>query len=346
MFISVIIPTRNRQELLSIALDSLLYQTIEPEEFEVIVIDNGSTDNTALICKEYENKFHSLTYAVETNDGLHNARHRGLDLAKGDILAYIDDDVKTFPTWLNSIKKAFQDSNVVLVGGKVLPDFQSSPPWWISKMWTTVNNNGKTLGFLSLIDLGDEIKKIHPIFVFGCNFSIRKHILLEAGGFHPDSLPQNLIICRGDGECWTAKYIFQKGYTALYHPKASVYHIIPPGRLTIEYFCKRAFNEGISTSYNSLRYPLPLHLHQDEYEQNQKQKRQSISIKSILIKILRFLKLLQIKEYKFTKIMKQINLCQENGFKYHNELALKNPVLMEWVKRKTYFSASAFPIEE
>ena len=91
------------------------------------------------------------------------------------------------------------------------------------------------------MDFGDKIKEINPSYVFGCNFSIRKNILLEAGGFHPDGMPQEIIKYRGDGESYVSKYIEKNGYKTIYNPKASVYHLASTDRMTKKYFAKRAF---------------------------------------------------------------------------------------------------------
>ncbi len=332
MFLSVIIPTRDRPVLLGKALESLAVQTYPREKFEVIVVDNGSMDNTALTCQPYKKKFKHFTYTREENPGLHNARHKGFFSAKGDVLVFIDDDVEPFPTWLEGIEEAFAKTSTVLVGGKVLPAFQSPPPWWVTKMWKNENGYGKTLGYLSLLDFGDKTREIPPWFVYGCNFAIRKKVLLEAGGFHPDSMPAELIKYRGDGESWICRYVFQKSYTALYHPKASVYHVIPPGRLTLDYFRQRAFIEGITKSYEVERYGIPL-------------QREKI-IKAFRFRILKPLKTLvktnfsfpaALEEYRFNKIMKAINRSFKQGFIYHRDLSARDPELNGWIKKENYY---------
>jgi glycosyltransferase involved in cell wall biosynthesis len=332
MFLSVIIPTRNRAACLERVLDSLGNQTYAREKYEIIVVDNGSTDKTASACQPYKQNFRHFTYTFEEKPGLHNARHKGLFSAKGDVLVFIDDDVEPFPTWLEGIREAFVETSAVLVGGKDLPRFQAPPPWWVTKMWKKENGYGKTLTFLSLLDFGDSPREIRPWFVFGCNFAIQKKVLLEAGGFHPDSMPPELIKYRGDGESWICRYIYQKGYTALYHPKASVYHVIPPGRLTLDYFLQRAFIQGITRSYEVERYGIP-------------PQRKKI-IKTFRLGILKPFKTLVktnfsfpgiLEEYRFNKIMKAIDRSFKQGFIYHRDMTGRDPELRGWVKKENYY---------
>lgn len=250
MKLSVIIPTVNRGGLLDKALDSIAKQTLDQNLFEVIVVDNGSTDSTELIVNSFMGKIKNLVYIYDKNPGLHVGRHRGLFAAKADILVYGDDDIEATPTWLEGVIESFEDEKVALVGGKNLPKFEVEPPQWIKCLW----EKDKKIEYLSIIDLGEQKKEISPAFVFGCNFSIRKSVLQEAKGFHPDGMPKNLIKYRGDGETYVAKFIQNRGYKALYNPKASVYHFVPKERMTKDYFKMRAFLEGISQSYTDIRY--------------------------------------------------------------------------------------------
>jgi glycosyltransferase involved in cell wall biosynthesis len=252
MMLSVIIPTRNRSKELKLAVESFEKQTLARHLFEIIIVDNGSTDDTQSVVANLA-KNEKTKYFYEATPGLHSARHAGFREAASDILVYVDDDIEAFPTMLEAINKAFLDDNVALVGGKCLPKFESEPSQWLMRMWRPDAHGNRMLDALSLIDLGDQPKEINPEFVFGCNFSIRRRVLLEAQGFHPDGMPDQLIRYRGDGETYVANFIAAKGYKAKYVPLASVYHRVPSSRATIEYLCKRAFSQGISDSYTAIR---------------------------------------------------------------------------------------------
>lgn len=253
MNLSVIIPTRNRAELLDKALRSLVDQTMPQSDFEVIVVDNGSTDRTLEVVASYKSRMGSLRYFLEQEPGLHVGRHKGLAEAASDLLVYADDDIEAFPTWLQAIESSFGDEQVVLVGGKCLPAFEAEPAGWLRAMWAPNARGERILAYLSLIDLGDGAMAVSPYHVFGCNFAIRRSVLVEAGGFHPDAMPQELIRFRGDGESYVLDFVKAKGLKAHYNPSASVKHWVPADRMTPEYFRRRAFSQGISDSYAAIR---------------------------------------------------------------------------------------------
>ncbi len=252
MNLSVIIPTRNRSDLLKSTLLSISCQNFTQNDFEVLVIDNGSTDNTKEIVNSFKDKIQNLKCFYEPAPGLHVGRHKGLKEASADIIVYADDDIEAFPTWLEGIWESFQDGKVALVGGNNLPKYETSPPIWVESLWS-YNQYGKHNGYYSLIDFGDVQKEIDPYFVFGCNFSIRKSTLLEFGGFHPDAMPREKIKYRGDGESYISAQILKKGYKTVFNPKASVFHYVPSARMSKDYLYHRGFIQGISNSYSAIR---------------------------------------------------------------------------------------------
>lgn len=250
--LSVIIPTCDRAGLLSKCLDSLLEQSFPADDFEVIVADNGSQDDTAKVCDAYRPRFARFKYLCDARPGLHVARHIGLKNASADILAYTDDDARAFPTWISGIVEAFEDPGVALAGGACLPEFDCPPPEWMESLWRK-NRYGKYIGHYSLIDFGNGPLEISPQFVWGCNFSIRKSALLEAGGFHPDSMPAEMIKFRGDGETAVSNFLCEKKRRAVYNPAASVYHLVGSKRMTPEYLYERNFAQGVSQSFADIR---------------------------------------------------------------------------------------------
>lgn len=295
-------------------LESIRNQTLAPDKFEVIIVDNGSDDKTRVIWESYLEQIKNVSYVFEAKPGLHRGRHTGMRIATGDILVFADDDIQALPTWLEGIAEAFENQNVILVGGKCLPLFESQPPSWLDHLWQKQTSDGRILPFLSLLDIGDSIKEISPFYVFGCNFSIREHVLLEAGGFHPDAMPSKLIRYRGDGETYVSQFISKKKYQALYHPNASVYHRVSNERMTESYFCQRSYIQGISDSYTQLR--------------NGGLKYHWIMLALRTIKRLPLFckERLQARAYK----------AYIKGYRFHQAEVRRDPELHEWVNRKNY----------
>jgi len=333
VFLSVIIPTRNRADYLEDALESILVQTLKPEFYEVIVIDNGSVDNTRGIVDklnlQHENR---IKYIFEEEPGLHVGRHRGAKEAKGEILVYADDDIIASQEWLSAIQNAFKDPEVVLVGGKILPKWEGQIPEWINLFKSKVEW-GWTIGYLSLLDFGDETKIISPGYVYGCNYSIRKTVLFECGGFHPDGMPQELIQYRGDGETALSRVIKGRGYKSLYEPKASVFHWVPSERLSVDYFCRRAFNQGISDSYTEIRAKYGL---SNIFSQPSNQT--PFPIWKNIKKMIRFFLFWKSNKASHKHpIVRRVNKAYAEGKSFHRKKAEQDPELLKYILKENYF---------
>ena len=192
--VSVVICTYNRDKFIGEALNCLAKQTLPAEQFEIIVVDNNSTDNTATIAKKFiaEHPELNMRYVLEPNKGLSFARNRGIEEAKAPIITYIDDDAEATPGFLESIVKFMQaDKTVAGIGGKVIPKYsESEEPKWMSKYLN---------GLVGLMDYGPTPKRFDSSMKYpaGCNMTYTKEILQKAGGFN------NQLTFRSDD-----KYIF------------------------------------------------------------------------------------------------------------------------------------------
>lgn len=233
----------------------MINQTLSPNRFEVIVVDNGSDDGTEnVVSLATEFCPFCIRYLQVNAPGLHAARHAGMNNTTSDLLVFADDDIVPTDTWLEGVHEGFTVHGAQMVGGKNLPLWESPPPRWLYEKWRQGDSTGRcVLAYLSVIDLGDEVQNVSPLMIFGCNFSVKRSLLEEARGFHPDAMPDELIHLRGDGESHVSRHMISMGVPAFYHPKASVFHRVTPQRMTIEYFGKRAFNQGISDSFSNLR---------------------------------------------------------------------------------------------
>jgi len=117
--VSVIIPTHNREKLLSKAVGSVIEQTFQ--DFEVIIVDDGSTDNTRKVISEFSAKDERILYIYQQNQGVASARNKGISIARGAYIAFLDSDDRMLPNRLEEQVKLLDiNKNIGLVYGSML----------------------------------------------------------------------------------------------------------------------------------------------------------------------------------------------------------------------------------
>jgi glycosyltransferase involved in cell wall biosynthesis len=241
--ISAIICTHNRDRYLGLAIDSLLAQTLAPESFEIIVIDNASTDTTRSVV-EARQASGQVRYIYESKLGLSTARNTGAETAIAPILAYLDDDAVATPEWLAELLVAYeQDDRLAIAGGKVTliwTDGITAPNWLSSEL----------AGNLGSYDLGNSDR---PITVpgqtpRGLNYSIRQSFLQQVGGFDPNlgRCGTNLL---SNEELHMTALALGNQWNVAYLPKALVAHHVAPERVNRAWFLQRGWWQGISECY-------------------------------------------------------------------------------------------------
>jgi len=133
--VSVVIATYNRASILPAALESILNQDTQGATYEVILVDNNSTDRTGEIAKSFiDSSDGKLRYIFEPNQGVSFARNAAIEKARAPIIAFFDDDVQIAPNWIATIKRTLDShQEVSCIGGKVLPRWESDPPVWLTR---------------------------------------------------------------------------------------------------------------------------------------------------------------------------------------------------------------------
>jgi len=242
MQISAIICTHNRDTYLGAAIDSLLVQDFA-HDFEVVVVDNGSSDRTHAVV-EQRTQNPRLKYIFEPVIGLSVARNTGAQAACGEILAYLDDDAVARADWLQALYSAYQNnSTLAIAGGKVTLLWPEGiqPPRWLS---TGLAAN------LGAYDLGESIVYIENpgLTPRGLNYSIRRSFLTEIGGFdtHLGRVGKKLL---SNEELQMTELALQRGWQVAYLPNALVAHNVSPERLRRSWFFSRGWWQGISECY-------------------------------------------------------------------------------------------------
>src|SRR5215470_3907373 len=132
--LSVLICTYNRCQTLAATLESVAAQVVPPSlGWEILVIDNNSSDETRRVVEEFQGRFSNrIRYLFEPEQGLSHARNAGIREAKGEILAFFDDDELADAHWLQNLTANLHSGEWAGAGGKVLPPVGFSPPRWLS----------------------------------------------------------------------------------------------------------------------------------------------------------------------------------------------------------------------
>lgn len=239
--LSAIICTHDRYDLLPEAIDSLLRQDTPPGVIEIIVVDNSTDQAAAADFARHYAGTAGLTYLVEAQPGLSNARNVGVAAARGGIVAFIDDDARAAPNWAGEMiaAHAAYPGQAGIVGGRVLPRWHSAPPRWLGP---------ELYGYLSLLDLGDERRELKAgETLVGCNLSFDRAALVAAGGFSTrlGRIGSGATLLSNE-ELEAANRITRAGKLSIYAPGAVVEHIVQPDRLTQEWFRRRAAWQAVS----------------------------------------------------------------------------------------------------
>lgn len=233
--ISVIICTYNRASFLPKALSSLCDTTCS--DYEVIVVDNNSTDDTALTVKSIADSNPHIRYIFEPNQGLSNARNRGIEEARGDIFLFLDDDAFVEKDYLSALEGYIADyPEAGVYGGRILPYFDGcSKPKWLSR-WS--------MGWLSALDLGVKVKPFAKgKYPFGGNNAIKRSVIEQCGGFNP-SLGRNGTTMSGGEEKDLFNRVRKAGIAIIYCPKMLLHHIIRESRTTMAFVDRYAQGIG------------------------------------------------------------------------------------------------------
>lgn len=240
--ISAIICTHNRDQYLGAAIDSLLSQQTD-KAFEIIVVDNASTDHTRTVIQS--RLPHPALHSVyEPRLGLSIARNTGAAHAQGEVLAYLDDDAIASPQWLHVLSAAFQqDEHLAIAGGRIAliwPPSLSRPAWLSDNL----------TGCLGAYDLGDTPRPIHHAGLTprGLNYAIRRTFFDQVGGFnrHLGRRGNRLL---SNEELYMTEQALQQGWRVLYLPEAEVSHQVAPERVRPVWFLRRSWWQGISECY-------------------------------------------------------------------------------------------------
>lgn len=241
MKFSFITCTYNRAENLKRTLESLCCQTFDPSDYEIIIVDNNSSDNTAEVCLTYKEEYfdNKIVYLKEFNQGLSFALNRGIKEAKGEFLIYIDDDETIGPKHLERLADYLQQyKDAVLIGTQVVPIYEGSEPYWMSHF------TQRLIG--GYFDAGKEVKKLDKGNYPGTGHTIIKRSLYDLYGYYNTDLGRTGTSLMGAEDKDMIFRLISNNIECYYFPDIPIYHHIPKNKLTDEFFDKLTYSIGKS----------------------------------------------------------------------------------------------------
>ena len=239
--LSLIVCTYNRDKYLYGALKCIAENGYPEADYEIVLVNNMSTDNTEAECQRFSSDYPMVDfrYFVETDQGLSFARNRGIKESRGDVLVFLDDDSYIQPGYLSHLQRQLSEHpEADAFGGKIDPIFESGEaPKWLSK-WN--------YSWVSAIDLGDKVCRFEgKTFPIGANMGMKKSLLDMVGVFNTQ-LGRSKKNLMGGEEKDLFERIRHQGGHIYYFPDVVVHHVIPPTRTTTDYV--RRLGEGVGKS--------------------------------------------------------------------------------------------------
>jgi glucosyl-dolichyl phosphate glucuronosyltransferase len=228
--ISAIVCTYNRCAVLKESLSRIDCQQANGLRYEIIVIDNNSTDDTRQVIEAFAASSRcSIRYIFEPRQGVSHARNAGIAAARAPLLAFFDDDVLVSSDWLAQIKQTFDlHTDIDFVGGKVLPRWENPPPVWLTHdNWAPI----------AAQDYGDEpfvLDVTTTVGLISANLAIRREALDEVGWFHTElQRVKDGIGSMEDQEL--LERLARAGKRGLYAPQLVVWADVPEPRMRLAY---------------------------------------------------------------------------------------------------------------
>lgn len=241
MKITATISTYNRERYLPQLFDSLLRQTIDKEDFEVVFVNNNSPGNTEELALNFQKDHPEIqfSYHLETNQGLSFGRNRGIQESKGELITFLDDDAFPADDYLEKLVQYFSNyPNAAAIGSKILLHWEGEKANWENKYINQI---------LGYYNLGNEPKIIHfPDYPRGSNMTFRKGVFDKIGLFNTQLGRIGRQMLGGEEKELFARISMDKNLEVRYVPDALVYHCVPEERTTHEFVKTQAVGIGRS----------------------------------------------------------------------------------------------------
>lgn len=245
-FASVLVCTRNRSTDLTACCAGILAIDYPPERWELVIVDNGSTDDTRQVAEGVRQQAPDRVRVIEELElGLSAARNAAVRAARGEVLAFIDDDAFPAPGWLGALVEVLGRDDVYAAGGPVEPIFERSLPDWLDDRY---------LPYLTVWDRGLEIEPlVYNEYPRGANMAYRREAFARFGDFshHLGRKGKRLLSCEETEHCLR---IERGGGIILYTPDARVRHRVVVERIDQGWMAARFRAQGRSEAILEWRH--------------------------------------------------------------------------------------------
>jgi len=252
---SVVVPTYSNSATLKATIESLLAQQTSIS-YEIIIVDNNSTDDTALLVGRFADRVNpEVRYLLETTQGSSAARNAGVAAARGEIVAFTDDDCIPQPDWLESLAAVYAAySSAWSMGGRIVLDLPTDSPAWFH----LTSPRYDTTRFFAALDLGEGVVKLEiPQALWTANLSVRRRVFSEIGMFNTAlGVTKSSRLAAEDLEL--CHRIHRSGGAIYYSGRATVRHRVHKSRLTKKYFRLCAYWGGRANAHALIRNRLSL----------------------------------------------------------------------------------------
>lgn len=230
---SVVLCTYNRCDLMAAALKSLYEQTLAPSLHEIIVVDNNSTDGTRQHVAEISRQYPHVRYCFEAQQGLSHGRNTGFQSARGQYVAYVDDDCTVPREWLEIAQDVIVHVAPALFGGPYQPFYASLKPKWYLDRYGTYDD-GPVARILD-----------HNEYLSGTNLFIRRSLLEQLGGFHTGVGMAGTRLGYGEETAFQRHVRRERQDEMIYYePRLVVFHLVRSEKMQLSWCAKQMFISG------------------------------------------------------------------------------------------------------
>ncbi len=240
--VSVVIPTYNRAHLLRGAMDALVAQETPPGlRWEIVIVDNNSRDATRSLVQEAAARAAMpVSYLFEPRQGKSHALNAGIAAARGEVIAFTDDDVIPAPDWVATAARTLDRWGAAGAGGRILPSWEGRPPGWLV-------GNVKLAHRLGIMEHEQAAALVAPVGgvpqVWGSNMVFRRSVLERLGGFDTGLGPVGRRRYLGDDSEMVDRVLLA-GHRVVYDPALTVHHRVPRTRMRRTYFFRADWDRG------------------------------------------------------------------------------------------------------